>query len=441
MEVIADLHIHSKYARATSKDISFENLEKYARIKGLSLLGTGDFQHPIWNKEIKEKLKEDENGILRTKTGFPFIWQTEISFMYSQSGKGRAVHLVILAPNSSAADKITAYLKEKGRIDYDGRPIFGISCKQFIKEVKEINDKIEIIPAHCMTSWFGVYGSERGFDSLSEAFGEQAEHIYAVESGMSANPEMLWRFKEKFNVVSFSDSHSFWPWRLGREATIFELNELSYNNLIKAIRTGVGLKGTIETPPEYGKYHWDGHRNCNFSCSPEETKKLNSICPVCKSKMTIGVDYRVEEIAKEKYGFKPVNSKLFYELIPLHELIAFHLGTSMLGGKRVWEIYNNLIKHFDNEINILLNIKREELEKAIPEHKELIDLVLLNREGKIEVKPGFDGVYGKIAYQGKESKFKDDNKPAKNESKNENENEDNNKSEIERKKEKQKKLF
>jgi uncharacterized protein (TIGR00375 family) len=419
MEIIADLHIHSKYARATSKDISFENLEKYARIKGLHLLGTGDFQHPLWNKEIREKLKEDINGILRSKTGFPFIWQTEISFMYSQAGKGRAIHLVVLAPNGNIVNKIIEYLKGKGRIDYDGRPIFGISCKQFVKEIKEIDDKIETIPAHCMTSWFGAYGSERGFDSLEEAFGEQAKHIYAVESGMSANPEMLWRFKERFNVVSFSDSHSFWPWRLGREATIFELDKLSYDGIIEAIRTGRGLKGTIETPPKYGKYHWDGHRNCNFSCSPVESRKLSCICPKCGQKMTIGVDYRVEEIAKEKEGFRPENSKFFYELIPLHELIAFHLGTSMLGGKKVWEIYNNLIKHFNSELNILLRAGRKELEKAIPEHKELIEIILLNREGKIEVKPGFDGVYGKIAYQGKESKFGDDDKSAKSKDKSE----------------------
>ncbi len=394
MEIIADLHIHSRHSRATSKNINLENLEKYARIKGINLLGTGDFQHPLWNKEIKENLKEDENGILWSKAGFPFIWQTEISFMYSQGGKGRAIHLVVLAPNGNTADKIIEYLKSKGRIDYDGRPIFGISCKQFIKEVKEIDDRIEIICAHCMTSWFGIYGSERGFDSLEEAFGEQTKHIYAVESGMSANPAMLWRFKEKFNVVSFSDAHSFWPWRMGREATILELDKLSYGNLIKAIRTGKGLKGTIETPPEYGKYHWDGHRNCNFSCSPSETKKLGGKCPKCGKGLTIGVDYRVEEIAKEKSGYKPENARVFYELIPLHELIALALGTRMESAKS-WEIYNLIIERFGNELNVLMKVSREEMLRNKINEK-LVEIILLGREGKLKVKPGYDGEYGVV---------------------------------------------
>ncbi|MEM3091504.1 MAG: endonuclease Q family protein, partial [Candidatus Pacearchaeota archaeon] len=299
MKIIADLQIHSKYARATSKDISIENLEKYARIKGLNLLGVGDFQHPLRRKEIDEKLTEDSEGILWTKTEFPFLWQTEVSLMFFQGGKRRAVHLLVFAPNKIVADKIVSYLGSKGRLDYDGRPIFGISCRDFVKNLKEIDDKIEIIPAHAFTPWFGLYGSQSGFDSLKECFQDQIEKIYAIESGMSADPKMIWRLKERTNIVSFSDAHSFWPWRLGREATIFEIKKISYDEIIKAIRTGVGLQSTIETPPEYGKYHWDGHRNCNFSCSPEETKKLKGICPICKKELTIGVDYRIEQLAKE----------------------------------------------------------------------------------------------------------------------------------------------
>ena len=275
MKIICDLHIHSKYARATSKNLSIDNLEKYGKIKGIGLFGTGDFQHKKHRADIDKYLTEDNKGILRTKSGFPFIWQTEISFMFTQGGKGRAIHLVILCPNAKIADKITAYLASKGRLDYDGRPIFGMSCKDFVKDMKEINDKIEIIPAHCMTPWFGLFGSKKGFDSLEECFEEQVKHIYAIESGMSADPQMLWRFKEKVNIVSFSDCHSFWPWRIGREATILEIKELTYDNVINAIRTGKGLKATIETPPQYGIYHWDGHRKCDFSCGPAETLKLN----------------------------------------------------------------------------------------------------------------------------------------------------------------------
>ena len=394
MEVIADLQIHSKYARATSKNLSIENLEKYARIKGLDLIGVGDFQHPLRRKEIDEKLIEDDKGILRTVTGFPFLWQTEVSLMYSQGGKRRAVHLLIFAPNRDMADKITGFLGSKGRLDYDGRPIFGMSAIELVKSLKEIDDRIEIIPAHCMTPWFGLFGSKSGFDSLKECFQEQAEKIYAIESGMSADPEMLGRFEEvasgKVNVVSFSDAHSFWPWRLGREATIFEIEELSYDNIIKAIRTGIGLKGTIETPPEYGKYHYDGHRLCDFSCSPEETKKLGGVCPRCKKPMIIGVDNRVEEIAAFPREHKAKNAKPFYKILPLHEIIALAIGSPM-ESKKTWEIYNNFIKEFNNELNILLHVP---VDKLLNFNPKIGDLILKNREGQIKVKPGYDGEYG-----------------------------------------------
>ncbi len=219
--VIVDLHIHSRYSRACSKNIDIENLEKYARIKGIGLLGTGDFTHPLWLKELKEKLVEKE-GILYSKTGFKFVLSGEISLMYTQ-GRGRRIHLVILAPSFEVVDKINSYLDTRGRRDYDGRPIFKISCEEFVREIKNIDEQIEIIPAHCLTPYFGVFGSMSGFDLLKEAFGSQFENIHAVESGMSADPEMLWHISElnSKTIVSFSDSHSFWPWRIGREATIF----------------------------------------------------------------------------------------------------------------------------------------------------------------------------------------------------------------------------
>lgn len=400
VEIIADLQVHSKHARATSKDLSIENLEKYGRMKGLQLIGTGDFQHPLHRKEIDEKLQEDDKGILRTSpdSDIAFLWQTEVSLMYSQDGKRRAVHILIFAPNREIADKITEYLGSKGRLDYDGRPIFGMSAKQIVIELKEIDERIEIVPAHCMTPWFGIFGSKSGFDSLQECFGEHAKEIHAVESGISADPDMLWRFDElasgKVKVVSFSDAHSFWPWRLGREATIFDIHELSYDNIIKAIRTGEGLKATIETPPAYGKYHYDGHRNCNFSCSPKKTKELNGICPVCGKPLIIGVDYRVEEIAKYPSGKKPEGAPDFYSILPLHELIAYQFKTGM-ASKKSWEIYNKLIENFDNEFNILLHVTREQMkEKEVDD--DLIDLILRSRNRKLKVKPGYDGTYGEI---------------------------------------------
>jgi uncharacterized protein (TIGR00375 family) len=397
VEVIADLQIHSKHARATSRNLSIDNLEKFGKIKGLHLLGVGDFQHPEHRKEINAKLKEDDKGILWTeKKEIAFLWQTEVSLMYKQNDKRRAVHLLIFAPNSKIADKITEYLGSKGRLDYDGRPIFGISCRNITKDLKDIDDKIEIIPAHCMTPWFGLFGSKSGFDSLKECFEDQADKIYAIESGMSADPSMLWRFDEiadgKANVVSFSDAHSYWPWRIGREATIFDIEELSYDNIMKAIRTGNGIKATIETPPEYGKYHWDGHSNCDFSCGPLETKELEGKCPKCGKDLIIGVEYRVEEVAKFPNGFKPKNAKPFYKLLPLHELIVM-IGDKGIASKGNWNIYNQLIEKFDNEFNILLHVEKEKLLEAEINPK-LVDLILKNRIANIKVKPGYDGVYG-----------------------------------------------
>ncbi len=396
MKIIADLQVHSRFARATSKDITLESLEKYARIKGLGLLGTADFQHPQWNKEIKKALREDDNGILWSKTGFPFIWQTEISLMYSQGGKGRAVHVLVYAPDTIIADRIISYLGSKGRLDYDGRPIFGMSVHDAVRDLKAISDDIEIIFAHCMTPFFGVYGSKSGFDSLKECLGDQADKVYAVESGMSADPGMLWRFKEQFNVVSFSDAHSMWPWRIGREATIFDVPKLTYRNVMHAIRTGDGLAGTIETPPAYGRYHWDGHRDCGFESSPEETKRLDGICPKCGKKLIIGVDYRVEELAKEPDGYRPRGAKPYYTLVPLHELIAFHLGTSLLSSKKVWAIYDALIHRFGTEFSILLDAKEDNLSAALHGDEALVRLIMLNREAKLPIRPGYDGVYGRI---------------------------------------------
>ncbi len=403
IRIFADLQVHSKHSRATSTNLSLENLEKWGRIKGLNLIGTGDFQHPLHRKDIDNYLTEDEDGILYGKNGMAFLWQTEVSLMFSQGGKRRAVHLLVFSPNKNVSDKITSYLSSKGRLDYDGRPIFGITCRDFVRDIKKIDEMIEIIPAHCMTPWFGIFGSDSGFDSLEECFLEETQKIFAVESGMSADPGMLWRLKENVNIVSFSDAHSFWPWRLGREATIFEFEKLSYENIIKVIRTGEGLVGTIETPPEYGKYHWDGHRNCNFSCSPKESKKLNDICPNCGKGLTIGVENRIEFLAKEKEGFVPKNSKIFYKILPLHELIALHLE-STLESKKSWLLYNEMVSYFENEFKILLESSRSDFIKNKIDEK-LIELVLLNREGKLKVKPGFDGEYGKVLLPEKQMKL------------------------------------
>ena len=319
--------------------------------------------------------------------------------MYSQGGR-RSVHYVVLSPNKESSDKITETLGKRGRLDYDGRPIFGINSVEFVDMLKNIDEKIEIIPAHCMTSWFGIFGSKSGFDSLKECFQEKANKIYAVETGISADPAMLWRLKENVNLVSFSDMHSYWPFRLGREATLFDFKELTYNNIIKAIRTGEGLKGTIEVNPNYGKYHIDGHRNCDFYCDYKESRKLNKICPKCNKEMTIGVEYRVEELAKEEKGFKPRNAKEYYELIPLQELIGAVYDTKLMNSKKITTIYNKLISLFNNELNILMNVDEKDLLKAADE--KLVNIILKNRRNELNLKPGYDGIYGEIVLSDKD---------------------------------------
>jgi len=392
--LIADLHIHSRFSRACSKNITIPELVKWAKVKGLNLLGTSDFTHPIWLQEIKDNLKGNGNGFYYYED-FPFILSGEISLMYTQ-GRGRRVHLLLLVPSLEIVYKINSYLDTKGRRDYDGRPIFKISCEEFVKEMLKISKDIEIIPAHIWTPWFGVFGSKSGFDTLKEAFGGQFEKIHAIETGISSDPPMNWKIKELEgkSIVSFSDSHSFWPWRLGREATIFNKVD-SYNGLVEQIRKNSFI-ATIETDPGYGIYHFDGHRMCGFSCSCEETKKLNGICPKCGKPLTVGVDYRVEELADKNADYK--NKKTFYKLLPLHEIISLFKGMGLQSGK-IWEIYNNLISKFENEFNILLNVSQEDFLKQGFDNN-LVDLILRNRVGKIKVIPGYDGVYGKAVLEG-----------------------------------------
>jgi len=392
--MFGDLHIHSKFSRACSKDLTLENLVKWAKIKGLNLLGTGDFSHPLWFKDIKEKLKPNGKGFYYLGD-FPFIITGEISLIYSKNGKGRKVHLVILIPDIETAEKINSYLDTKGRRDYDGRPIFGISCEDFTRDLKNISDNIEIIPAHIWTPYFGIFGSMGGFDSLEEAFGEQIKKIYAIETGISSDPLMNLKIKEisdrNISIVSFSDSHSFWPWRLGRETTIFNKTD-SYIELIRQIRENDFI-GTIETDPAYGKYHWDGHANCGFSCSYEETKRLKGICPKCGNKLVIGVENRVEELADLSPEFKSEKKVFFHSVLPLHEILALYYKVGE-NSKKVWGVYNGLIDKFKNEFDILLNVSQTQIVNAGID-LELAHLIIKNRNGQIKVQPGYDGEYGK----------------------------------------------
>jgi len=394
--IIADLHIHGSYSRACSKSLTIPNLEKYAKIKGIDLLGTGDFTHPKWIEHIKDNLQETfkDSGIYETKTGQKFLLSTEISLIFSQGGKGRKIHLIVLAKSFDIVKQISDSLGKRGRLDYDGRPIFGIKAVEFVEMMQNIDKSIEIIPAHAWTPWFGIFGSMSGFDSLEECFGDKTKHIRAIETGMSSDPEMNWRLSklDSINLVSFSDAHSFWPWRLGREATVFD-TKMDYESIIDAIRTRRGLNSTIEVDPAYGKYHFTGHRNCGICISPKEAAKLNNICPKCGKPFTVGVLQRVEELADRPEGFVPENAVPFKKLIPLSELISKILGSG-IASKKTWEIYYRLVKNFGNETNVLLYADENEIKNVVGE--KLSALIIKNREGKINVKAGCDGKYGEI---------------------------------------------
>jgi len=403
MKILADLHIHSKYSRATSPRISVSTLEENARKKGLDLLGTGDFTHPKWISELKSELREEE-GILKTKTGFSFVLQAEVSSIYSQDGKVRKIHNVLLAPGFEVAEQANEFLAKYGNLEADGRPIFGkMPCPELVEGLKSISEKIEVIPAHVWTPWFSLFGSMSGFDSLEECFQEQSKHIHALETGLSSDPAMNWRVSEldKYTLVSNSDAHSFWPWRIGREANVFDI-ELTYDNLIRAIRTREGLLETFEVDPNYGKYHFDGHRNCDVCMNPSESKKLQDTCPKCGRRLTIGVLHRVEELADRELGFEPKEAIPFKTLMPLSELISTATGVKQLYSKRISETYEKLVGEFGSEYSVLLDAPEGKLKELVKER--LAKLIMRNREGKIKVQPGYDGVYGEAVLEEKPQK-------------------------------------
>jgi len=397
MKFIADFHLHSKYSRATSRDMNLENLEKWAKLKGIKVLGTGDFTHPEWLKNLKEKLEPAEPGLFKFKNSNSetrFILTTEVSCIYSKKGKLRKIHIIIFAPSFEVVEKNNVQLGWIGNLKSDGRPILGLDAKELAKIVFNVSSDCLVVPAHLMTPWFSLFGSKSGFNSLEECFDEYSKYIFAGETGLSANPLMLWRIPDgrKVALISNSDAHS--PQKIGREANVFDTG-LSYSAISEAIKTKDPKRFlyTIEFFPEEGKYHYDGHRICGISLSPAESKKYNNICPNCGRPLTIGVLNRVEQLSDREEGFKPENVIPFKSLVPLTEIIADALGT-LVGTKQGEEEYKNLIEKFGNEFEILIDVSRSELETVtLPEIAEGIIRV---REGKVYIEPGYDGIYGKV---------------------------------------------
>lgn len=408
-----------------------EALAYWAAIKGIKVLGTGDFTHPAWIKELKEKLEPAEKGLYKLKDArlaiksnfnnskipldvvlkiqesrlgeIRFILTAEISSIYSKGGKVRRVHNVLFAPSFEIAEKINAKLNIIGNLHSDGRPILGLGSKELLKIILNISPAAVLIPAHAWTPWFSVFGSKSGFNSLEECFDEYAKFIFAIETGLSSDPAMNWRLSQLDNLsfISNSDAHS--PENLGREANIFEGDKIDYCSIMSAIKNKeesdikktlpLKFASTIEFFPEEGKYHYDGHRLCKISMSPEETKKVKGICPVCGKLMVIGVMNRVDELADRALGGKPARCIPYKNLIPLKEIIADAFGTAK-GTKKVNEEYFKLISCFRTEFAVLLDINAKEI--AQNTNYLIAEGVDKMRAGKVRLVPGFDGEYGKI---------------------------------------------
>lgn len=398
MRVIADLHMHSRFSRATSSGMNIAALSRAAALKGINLLGTGDFTHPEWISEIEKQLRDEGNGLYSYDNRY-FLLSAEISCIYSQSGKMRRVHIVVLAPSFEIAKQINDVLSRRGNLKADGRPILGISAAELTAIIMGVSHECMVVPAHAWTPWFSLFGSMSGFDSVEECFQDQAKHIHALETGLSSDPAMNWRLSalDKYALVSNSDSHS--PAKIGREANVFELEAPSYKALTDAIKSKDRRKFlyTIEVPPEFGKYHYTGHRACSVSMPPAEALAHNNVCTVCRRTLTIGVEQRVEQLADRPAGFVPVDAIPYKRLIPLDELIAAVLQTAA-GSAKVQRNVDALVAKFGNELDVLLEAGESELKQAV--HEKIADAILLSRGGRLRVKPGYDGVYGEIVFNG-----------------------------------------
>ncbi|MBI4211491.1 MAG: hypothetical protein HY540_02530 [Deltaproteobacteria bacterium] len=408
MQFYADLHLHSKYSRATSRNLDLENMAFWAQKKGVTVLVTGDFTHPVWMSEIREKLVADGSGLFRLKPDLEreieaqlpsicrspvrFMLGVEISTIYKKGDKVRKVHHLLFAPNLEAAEKIRMRLGRIGNIKSDGRPILGLDSRNLLEITLESHPDSFLIPAHIWTPWFSALGSKSGFDSIDECYGDLAHHIFAVETGLSSDPEMNWRVSslDRFRLVSNSDAHS--PQKIGREACMFSTG-LDYGSIKRALETGEGYGGTVEFFPEEGKYHADGHRSCGVRLTPEESLKHEGRCPHCQGALTLGVLHRVQKLADRAMGEKPIRTDPFKSLIPLTEVLGelCDVGPS---SKTVAKHYENVTSLYGPELKILSDISVDDLERStVPFLGEALHRM---RQGNVIRHAGYDGEFGEI---------------------------------------------
>lgn len=397
MKFFADLHIHSKYSRATSSQMDLEGISEMAKLKGIKLMGTGDFTHPIWFATLKENISTIGNGLFMFNNIY-FILTCEVSNIYVKNGKLRKIHNIIITPSLDSAEKVADFLSRYGKTESDGRPILSLDSDRMFERIMEIDERNYLIAAHVWTPWFSLFGSKSGFDSIEECFGEHSQKILALETGLSSDPEMNWMWSkiDNFTLVSNSDAHS--PANIGREANCFDC-EMDYDTITHVIKEGDTDKFlfTIEFFPEEGKYHFDGHRRCDISMHPNEAKSKENICPRCGRPLTIGVLHRVMELSDRDFGYKPGGKIPFKKVVPLMEIIALAVEHGK-GTKTVERKYRELISRLGTEFEILLDVEYEDIKKVTD--RSIADGILKVRKGEVEVKAGYDGVFGDVSILG-----------------------------------------
>ncbi|HEV2120087.1 MAG TPA: endonuclease Q family protein [Candidatus Bathyarchaeia archaeon] len=402
MRVFADLQLHSPYSRATSKNMNLKELARFASMKGLNVVGTGDCTHPNWRKENRIDLQDSTgSGLyqLRDSTSqVQFIVTGEVNTTFQFGEKSRRIHHCLLVPSIESADAVSDRLAKYGNLLSDGRPTLRVTAPELVDEVLEADRQCVIFPAHAWTPWFSLFGANSGFDSVVDCYQDRSDKIFALETGMSSDPPMNWRLSQldRLCLVSNSDAHSAWPWRLGREANVFDLEHVSYHNLVGAIRgkDPTRFLFTIETSPAYGKYHWTGHRECQVSMSARDARGFDDKCPKCGKKMTRGVEERVEQLADRPEGYAPKNAIGYRHLLPLSEIIALVTGDTNLASPKVSDKYYVLVGQFGSEYSVMLDAPEDRLLAVAG--PEISSAILRVRNDDIFVAPGYDGVYGKL---------------------------------------------
>ncbi|MDO8425553.1 MAG: endonuclease Q family protein [bacterium] len=420
MRITADFHIHSRFSRACSKELTLPSIAQTCAVRGIDVCVTGDFTHPVWRKEISEQLVERAEGVYElqasTPSGSPsrmegeqgnmtrFLLGTELSCIYKHNGKTRRVHHLVIAPSLQAIDRIIATLEKQGRnLKADGRPILGLPSKDLLELCLTADERTLVIPAHAWTPWFAIFGSESGYDSIEECFEDLAPHVLAVETGLSSDPPMNWRCSQldRVALVSSSDAHSLQ--KLGREATVLDVEALTFTNVREAIRNGAPARydarnanrivQTIEFFPEEGKYHADGHRVCNVRCTPRETKRWNACCPQCKKPMTVGVCSRVDKLADREGGFIPPRAPSYTSIVPLIEVIMEAFAVKSLTS-RVRACYDTLTTNIGNEFHVLLDAPLADIARVAP--PEVTEAIRRVRAHELDIAPGYDGEFGTV---------------------------------------------